>query len=83
VPISFRVLEDFLSAGFILREDIIKEQWHTKTMRGRWRESYNHDFLLTYHEHLFVFRKPAKDEKLSKFKDSMKWKEEGINEAKT
>jgi len=73
VPIAFRVLEVFLDKGFILREDVIKEQWHTQTMRGRWKESYNHDFLLTYHEHLFIFRKPGKDEKLSKFKDSMKW----------
>jgi len=72
VPIAFRVLDAFLNKGFILREDVIKEQWHTKTMRGRWKECYNHDFLLTYHEHLFIFRKPAQDEKLSKFKDSMK-----------
>jgi len=74
VPISYRVLEVFLNEGFILREDVIKEQWHTQTMRGRWRKSYNHDFLLTYHEHLFIFRKPDKDEKTTKFKDSMKWK---------
>lgn len=73
VPIAFRVLDLFLNEGFILREDVIKEQWHTQTMRGRWKESYNHDFLLTYHEHLLIFRKPGKDEKLSKFKDSMKW----------
>lgn len=75
VPISFRILEVFLGEGFILREDVIKEQWHTQTMRGRWKESYNHDFLLTYHEHLFIFRKPDTDEKLSKFKDSMKWRQ--------
>lgn len=74
VPIAFRVLELFLNEKFILREDVIKEQWHTQTMRGRWKESYNHDFLLTYHEHLFIFRKPDTDEKLSKFKDSMKWR---------
>jgi DNA modification methylase len=73
VPIAYRVLDVFLNQGFILREDVIKEQWHTQTMRGRWRESYKHDFLLTYHEHLFIFRKPDKEEKLSKFKDSMKW----------
>jgi SAM-dependent methyltransferase len=73
VPIAFRVLEVFLDNGFILREDVIKEQWHTKTMRGRWKESYNHDFLLTYHEHLFIFRKPSTDENIKEFKDSMKW----------
>ena len=73
VPISTRVLLTFLDAGFILREDVIKEQWHTQTMRGRWRKNFNHDFLLTFHEHLFIFRKLAEDEKPSKFKDSVKW----------
>ena len=73
VPIAFRVMEVFLEAGFILREDVIKRQWHTQTMRGRWKESYEHDFLLTYHEHLFIFRKPGENEKLSRFKESMKW----------
>ncbi len=73
VPIAVRVLEAFLDAGFILREDVIKKQWHTQTMRGRWKESYDHDFLLIFHEHLFVFRKPDKGENTKNFKDSMKW----------
>jgi len=73
VPISFRTLEAFLDAGFILREQVIKRQWHTETMRGRWKASYEHDFLLTFHEHLFIFRKPNKDEDLKKFQVSMKW----------
>ena len=73
VPIAYRVLETFLDVGFILREDVIKRQWHTETMRGRWKQSFNHDFLLTFHEHLFVFRKLAEDEKPSQFKNSMKW----------
>jgi len=74
VPISFRVLESFLDVGFILREDVIKRQWHTQTMRGRWSESYEHDFLLIFHEHLFIFRKPEVGENVTKFKDSMKWR---------
>lgn len=73
VPIAFRVMEVFLEANFILREDVIKRQWHTQTMRGRWKKSYKHDFLLTYHEHLFIFRKPDKNEKLTRFKESIKW----------
>ncbi|MBA7486196.1 hypothetical protein ES703_91052 [subsurface metagenome] len=73
VPISTRVMLTFLEAGFVLREDVIKEQWHTETMRGRWRQSFKHDFLLTFHEHLFIFRKLAEDEKPSKFKYSIKW----------
>jgi len=73
VPIAFRVMEAFLEQGFILREDVIKKQWHTQTMRGRWRESRDHDFLLTFHEHLFIFRKLSLEEKTSMFKDSMRW----------
>jgi len=73
VPISFRTLEAFLDAGFILREQVIKRQWHTETMRGRWKANYEHDFLLTFHEHLFILRKPNKDEDLKKFQASMKW----------
>jgi DNA modification methylase len=73
VPIAYRVLEVFLNQGFILREDIIKEQWHTQTMRGQWNTNRNLDFLLTFHEHLFIFRKLDQDEKPSKFKNSMKW----------
>ncbi len=73
VPISTRVMLTFLEAGFVLREDVIKEQWHTETMRGRWRQSFKHDFLLTFHEHLLIFRKLAEDENPSKFKSSMKW----------
>ena len=77
VPISTRVMLTFLDTGFILREDVIKEQWHTQTMRGKWKKSFNHNFLLTFHEHLFIFRKLAEDEKPSKFKASMKWWKEG------
>jgi len=73
VPISTRVLLTFLDVGFVLREDVIKEQWHTQTMRGRWKQSFGHDFLLTYHEHLFIFRKLAEGERPSKLKASMKW----------
>ncbi len=35
--------------------------------------SIKHNFLLLAHEHLFVFRKPEKDEKLTNFKESVKW----------
>lgn len=36
VPIAFRTMQAFLEAGFILREDIIKYQWKTKTTREKW-----------------------------------------------
>ena len=73
VPISFRTMQSFLEVGFILKENIIKSQHNTKTAT-LWRNmSIKHNFLLLAHEHLFVFRKPEKDEKLTKFKESMKW----------
>lgn len=90
VPVSFRVMQAFLDAGFILREDIVKLQWKTKTTREKWRgltkvadecwvdadkkgKKYYTDFYLLFYEHLFVFRKPRKDEDLRKFRESMKW----------
>lgn len=72
VPITPRILQSFLDAGFILREDVIKMQWKMKSTRERWRGK-NYDFLLIAHEHLYVFRKPEKGEKMSQFKESVKW----------
>lgn len=37
VPIAFRVMQGFLEAGFILREDVMKYQWKTKTTREKWQ----------------------------------------------
>jgi len=71
IPVAVRVMQAFLEAGFILKEDIIKLQWHMKSTRERWSGKY--DFYKIAHEHLFVFRKPEKDEKISKFKESVKW----------
>ncbi len=90
VPIAFRTMQVFLESGFILREDIIKHQWRTKTTREKWEgltkvaeecwvdidrrpRKYYMDFYLLYYEHLFIFRKPEKNEDLRHYKDSMKW----------
>lgn len=73
IPISFRVMQSFLDVGFILKEDIIKHQWQCKTTPFWSERSKKFNFLLIMHEHLFVFRKPEKDEKGGKFKESMKW----------
>jgi len=72
VPITPRVLQSFLDAGFILREDIIKMQWKMKSTREKWRGN-KYDFLLIAHEHLYVFRKPEKNEKTNVFKESLRW----------
>ncbi|MCX7778483.1 MAG: DNA methyltransferase [Armatimonadetes bacterium] len=70
VPIAFRVMECFLQVGFILREDVIKVQWKMKSTRERWQPQPNRDFLLIYHEHLFIFRKPERGEDIHKFRGS-------------
>lgn len=72
IPISHRVMLAFLDVGFLLREDIIKLQWKTKTTRERWRGS-KYAFYKIAHEHLFVFRKPDPKEQLSRYKLSRKW----------
>ncbi len=72
VPITPRVLMCFLEAGFILREDIIKLQWKMKSTREKWFGK-KYDFYLIGHEHLYVFRKPDAGEKVTRFKESMKW----------
>lgn len=73
IPIAFRVMQTFLEAGFLLREDIIKVQHQMKGTTFWAKRSQELNFLLLKHEHLFVFRKPEKDEKTSKYKFSKKW----------
>lgn len=71
VPITPRVMDEFLKAGFILKESIIKQQWNCKTT-GFWTtNSIKGNFLLIMHEHLYVFRKPMRGEKAAQFRDSM------------
>lgn len=66
IPMAFNVMQKFLEADFILKEDIIKHQWNTKT-EGFWAErSKKFNFLLILHEHLFVFRKPESPNTKSK-----------------
>jgi len=72
VPVAFRILETFLEVGFILKEDVIKLQWNTTITRERWLNR-NKNFYLIAHEHLFIFRKPGREEKTTPFKESMKW----------
>ena len=68
VPLAFNVMQRFLKAGFILKEDIIKLQ-HNCTTTRYWG-AQERDFLLIMHEHLFVFRKSSQDENLNLYKDS-------------
>lgn len=57
VPISTHMMLDFLSCGFILKEDIIKREWNCES--DRYLSKYaGAEFMLTMHEHIFVFVKP-------------------------
>lgn len=56
-PLAFKVMQQFLDAGFQLKEDIIKRQFNCKAT-GFWVEkSKASNFLLIMHEHLFIFQK--------------------------
>lgn len=77
VPLAFNVMQRFLKAGFILKEDVIKLQHNCSTTR--YWGAQQRDFLLIMHEHLFVFRKPEVNEDLSIYKDSVSSKEKVSN----
>ncbi len=70
VPLAYNVMQRFLKAGFVLKEDIIKIQ-HNCSTTNRWKSKAIKDkFYLIMHEHLFVFRKPVPQEDLSRIKYS-------------
>jgi len=50
---------------------VAEEWWVDIDKEGK--KGHYIDFLLLIHEHLFIFRKPEKDEDVSEFKGSMKW----------
>jgi len=70
VPISHYVMDIFLNVGFILKEEVVKIQHKMKVTRELWRKLKNRDFLLIYHEKLLIFRKPAVNENVEKYKYS-------------
>lgn len=72
VPLAFRIMEVFMDADFLLLEDIVKLQWHTRSEREKWGIK-SRDFLLLAYEHLFVFRKPRSLDDIRRCKDSSKW----------
>jgi len=76
VPLSYYVMERFLNNGFALKEDIIKVQ-HNCESTPYWKSQVKkYNFYMIMHEHLFVFRKPRKSEKLSKIRYSLKLQNE-------
>ncbi|HEY0069981.1 MAG TPA: DNA methyltransferase [Chloroflexia bacterium] len=70
VPLSHFLLDVCIWNGFVLKEEIIKVQHNTRH-GPRWLKSASRfSFYLIMHEHLFLFRKPAEDEDLSRIKFS-------------
>ncbi|MCK4358949.1 MAG: methyltransferase domain-containing protein [Candidatus Cloacimonetes bacterium] len=75
VPLSHYVLGRFLKVGFALKEEIIKSQ-HNCVYSRRWEwKAKKYKFYLIMHEHLFVFRKPFKNENLSRIRWSLQNKQ--------
>jgi len=58
VPITHYTLMILLDVGFALKEEVIKIQHKMKTTREVWGKLRDKDFLLIYHEKLFVLEKP-------------------------
>ncbi|NLI73840.1 MAG: methyltransferase domain-containing protein [Euryarchaeota archaeon] len=69
VPMAFKIMIKFLEVGFILKEDIIKHEWNCWN-NAKWKHTANDRFLLTMHEHLFIFRKMSADENPTEYKNS-------------
>jgi hypothetical protein len=70
IPLSMYVLQRFLKAGFVLKEDIVKVQ-HNCAATGRWKvKALKDKFYLIMHEHLYVFRKPHEGEDLERIRYS-------------
>jgi DNA modification methylase len=67
VPVTHYALMTLLDVGFILREEVIKIQHKMKTTREVWRKLRERDFLLIYHEKLFILEKPRGIEKELKY----------------
>lgn len=53
-PLGFKVMEVFLSTGFVLKEIAIKEQHNCKASEFWYKKSIDYNFLLIAHEYLFV-----------------------------
>ena len=68
VPISTYVMLQFMRAGFVLAEDIIKLQHKMKTTREKWagKSFEQYGFHKIAHEHLYIFRKPENEEERRK-----------------
>jgi len=77
IPITHYALQVFLDVGFILKEEVIKIQHKMKITREKWSKLSERDFLLIFHEKLFILRKPESNEEYRHYMYSSK--QEWIN----
>ncbi|SHM35618.1 DNA methylase [Caldanaerovirga acetigignens] len=70
VPLAYYVMRLFLKNGFVLKEDIIKVQHNCRSTPYWEKRGEKYNFYMIMHEHLFIFRKPKKDENLYRIKYS-------------
>ncbi len=70
VPLTHYILEILLDTGYILREEVIKIQHKMKTTREVWSRFRRRDFLLIYHEKLYILRKPVSEKEYKKYRYS-------------
>jgi len=71
IPLGFKLIDVYLSAGFKLKELVIKLQHNCKTTGFWYNKSIKYNFLLLAHEYLPVFEKP-------KFENNSMVKEKSI-----
>ena len=74
VPITHYALQVLLDVGFILKEEVVKIQHKMKTTREHWAKLRDRDFLLIYHEKLFILRKPKSRDEYHRYKYSSRQK---------
>ena len=70
VPITHHILQVLLKVGFILKEEVVKIQHKMKATREKWAKLKDRDFLLIYHEKLYILRKPENNNEYRKYKYS-------------
>lgn len=60
IPLGFLTMQEYINAGFILKEIIIKEQHNCKSTSYWQHKSKQLNFYLLAHEYIFIFFKPSK-----------------------
>jgi len=58
IPLGFKLIDVYLTAGFKLKELVIKRQHNCKTTGFWYENSIKYNFLLLAHEYLPIFEKP-------------------------